>query len=114
MVTPKAGLTEVPVYGRALPEKDSYPDGVPAQPESPLPYHFLAGQRYATEARLVGSHIDRSQFRDTPSPVVTGREEWYEIQLGQRIAFVRASDVDVVESQGSGSTAGNAAPPHER
>ncbi|MER5406463.1 N-acetylmuramoyl-L-alanine amidase [Streptomyces sp. NPDC002769] len=114
MVTPKAGLNEVPVYGRALPEKDAYPDGVPAQPESPLPYHFLAGQRYATEARLVGSHIDRSQFRDTPSPVVTGREEWYEIQLGQRIAFVRASDVDVVESRGTESTAGNAAPPRGR
>ncbi|MFJ8008254.1 N-acetylmuramoyl-L-alanine amidase [Streptomyces fagopyri] len=111
MVTPKAGLNEVPVYGRALPESDAYPDGVPEQPESPLPYHFLAGQRYATQGRLVGSHIDRSEFRAAPSPVVMGHEEWYEIQLGHRIAFVRASDVDVVESQGSGSPAGNAAPP---
>ncbi|QIY65847.1 peptidoglycan recognition family protein [Streptomyces sp. RPA4-2] len=114
MVTPKAGLSEVPVYGRALPEKDAYPEGVPEQPESPLPYHFLAGQRYATQSRLIGSHIDRSEFRDTPSPVVAGHEEWYEIQLGHRIAFVRASDVDVVESRGSGTTAGNAAPPRER
>ncbi|MGW3156093.1 N-acetylmuramoyl-L-alanine amidase [Streptomyces sp. NPDC001089] len=113
MVTPKPGLSEVPVYGRALPEKDAYPDGMEEEAESPLPYHFLAGQRYATEARLVGSHIDRSEFRDVPSPVVTGREQWYEIQLGHRIAFVRASDVDVVESQGSEPTTGQAAPPHD-
>ncbi|MGX5188761.1 N-acetylmuramoyl-L-alanine amidase [Streptomyces avermitilis] len=96
-VTPKDGLSEIPVYGRALPEEDAYPEGVPEQPESPLPYSLLAGQRYVTQSRDVGSYIDRSSFSDTPDLVVKGREEYYEIQFGHRLAYVRASDVDVDE-----------------
>ncbi|WP_435797571.1 N-acetylmuramoyl-L-alanine amidase [Streptomyces avermitilis] len=96
-VTPKDGLSEIPVYGRALPEEDAYPEGVPEQPESPLPYSLLAGQRYVTQSRDVGSYIDRSSFSDTPDLVVKGQEEYYEIQFGHRLAYVRASDVDVDE-----------------
>lgn len=113
MVTPRAGLSEVPVFGRALPESDAYPADVTEPPESPLPYHFLAGQRYATQARVVGSFIDRSHYTETPSPVVKGREEWYEIQLGHRIAFVRTKDVDVVESTEEQPRTGQAAPRDE-
>ncbi|MFI6492897.1 N-acetylmuramoyl-L-alanine amidase [Streptomyces sp. NPDC050564] len=107
MVTPRAGLSEIPVFGRALPEEDAYPDDVPEQTESPLPYSLLAGQRYVTQARLAGSYIDRSSFGDTPNPVVRGQEQYYEIQLGHRLGYVRASDVDVVHSS---ATAG---PPPE-
>lgn len=98
MVTPKDGLSKIPVYGRALPEQDAYPDGVPEQPESPLPYSLPAGQRYVTQSRVVGSYVDRSSFRSTPNSVVQGREEYYEIQFGHRLAYVRASDVDVLNA----------------
>lgn len=102
MVTPKQGLDEIPVYGRALPEEEAYPDDVDEPTESPLPYSFLAGQRYVTQAGVSSSYTAKS-FSDTPNPVVWGRERYYEIQFGHRLAYVRASDVDVV---GSSATAG--------
>lgn len=98
MVTPKRGLDEVPVFGRALPEASAFPAGVTEPDEEPLPYAMGAGQRYVTMARLTGSYIDRSAFEYTPSPVVKGQEKYYEIQFGHRLAYVRASDVDVVEA----------------
>ncbi|MEU6573274.1 peptidoglycan recognition family protein [Streptomyces sp. NPDC046805] len=101
MVTPKEGLDEIPVFGRPLPEESAYPEGIAVQYESPLPYELGEGQRYVTGGSLVGSYTDRSAFDTTPSPVVDGTEEYYEIQLGHRLAYVRASDVDVVNSQGS-------------
>jgi hypothetical protein len=105
-------LSEIPVFGRALPEEEAYPEGVEQQSESPLPYTLLAGQRYVAQSRPVGSYIDRSTFSDTPSLVVTGREEYYEIQFGHRIAYVRASDVDLVRVPGTEKTpSGHAAPP---
>ncbi len=97
MVTPKEGLDEVPVYGRALPEEEAYPDDVDEPDESPLPYSFEAGQRYVTQSG-VGSSYTAKSFSDTPNPVVWGREKYYEIQFGHRLAYVRASDVDVVSS----------------
>ncbi|MFF9090216.1 N-acetylmuramoyl-L-alanine amidase [Streptomyces sp. NPDC014991] len=98
MVTPKQGRDEIPVYGRALPEEEAYPEDVPEQPESPLPYSLLAGQRYVTQSRVGSSYTARSSFTDTPNPVVWGREHYYEIQFGHRLAYVRASDVDVVDA----------------
>ncbi|MES9523494.1 N-acetylmuramoyl-L-alanine amidase [Streptomyces capoamus] len=102
MVTPKEGLDEVPVYGRALPEEEAFPDGMDEPTASPLPYGFLAGQRYVTQAG-VGSSYTAKSFSDTPNPVVWGRERYYEIQFGHRLAYVRASDVDVVGSAAAGA-----------
>ncbi|ASN23371.1 N-acetylmuramoyl-L-alanine amidase [Streptomyces pluripotens] len=98
MVRPKKGLDEIPVFGRALPEEDAYPESIPEKPESPLPYRLLAGQRYVTQASLDGSYVVRSSFSDTADPVVKGQERYYEIQFGHRLAYVRASDVDVVSA----------------
>ncbi|MFI0808717.1 N-acetylmuramoyl-L-alanine amidase [Streptomyces echinatus] len=103
MVTPKEGLDEVPVYGRALPEEEAYPDDMDEPDESPLPYSLLAGQRYVTQSG-VGSSYTAKSFGDTPNPVVWGREKYYEIQIGHRLGYVRASDVDVMQS--SATTAG--------
>ncbi|MGW0410782.1 N-acetylmuramoyl-L-alanine amidase [Streptomyces collinus] len=97
VVTPKEGVKEISVFGRALPEKDAYPEGVDEQPEAPLPYSLRAGQRYVTQSRVLGSYIDRSSFGDSPAPVVKGQEAYYEIQFDHRLAYVRASDVDVVD-----------------
>ncbi len=99
VVTPRAGLTDIPVYGRAYPEKEAYPAGVPAQSVSPLPYKLLEGQKYAIGDEVPGEYYYAVTF-DTPShKVVTGTDRYYEIQFGHRVAFVRAADVQVVSSR---------------
>ncbi|MCX4992995.1 MULTISPECIES: N-acetylmuramoyl-L-alanine amidase [unclassified Streptomyces] len=95
-VTPKEGLAEIPVYGRAYPEKEAYPAGVPVQAVSPLPYKVLAGQRYAAGGKVPGEYFFAPTFDTTPHRVVIGSDQYYEIQFGHRVAFVRAVDVDLV------------------
>ncbi|MFE9995333.1 N-acetylmuramoyl-L-alanine amidase [Streptomyces avermitilis] len=98
MVTPKDGLRSVPVYGRAHPEEEAYPSEVPVQPDSPLPYELLEGQRYATQGRTSGSYFQPSATDAALNHVVKGEDLYYEIQFGHRIGFVRAADVDVVHA----------------
>ncbi|MFD7710469.1 N-acetylmuramoyl-L-alanine amidase [Streptomyces sp. NPDC059786] len=98
VATPKAGLAEVPVYGRAYPEAAAYPEGVPVQAVSPLPYKLLAGQRYAVGGKVAGEYFYAPTFDTAPHKVVIGDDMYYEIQFGHRVAFVRAADVDVVRS----------------
>ncbi|MFF6996341.1 N-acetylmuramoyl-L-alanine amidase [Streptomyces sp. NPDC008313] len=98
VVTPRDGLTEVPVYGRAYPEKEAYPAGVPVQSVSPLPYKLLAGQRYAAGDRMPGEYFYAPTFDTSVHRVVTGKDMYYEIQFGHRVAYVRAADVRLVPS----------------
>jgi N-acetyl-anhydromuramyl-L-alanine amidase AmpD len=98
VVTPKAGLTEIPVYGRAYPEAAAYPAGVPVQAVSPLPYKILAGQKYAAGDKVPGEYFYAPTFDTTPHRVVIGKDMYYEIQFGHRVAFVRAADVNVTRS----------------
>ncbi|MEU1403009.1 N-acetylmuramoyl-L-alanine amidase [Streptomyces sp. NPDC005728] len=110
MVTPKEGLREVEAFGRALPEADAFPEEGDEQPaESPLPYTLRAGQRYVTQSRVLGSYLEKPSSDNSPSPVVKGQEAYYEIQLGHRLAYVRASDVDVVKSTAAAGPPGDAA-----
>ncbi|MFE5935503.1 N-acetylmuramoyl-L-alanine amidase [Streptomyces sp. NPDC056470] len=95
VLTPKEGLTEVPVYGRAYPEASAYPAGVPVQAVSPLPYKLLAGQSYVVGGRTPGEYYFAPVFDTTGHRVVRGQEEYYEIQFGHRVAFVKVSDVRV-------------------
>ncbi|MEU0433868.1 peptidoglycan recognition family protein [Streptomyces sp. NPDC006290] len=96
VVTPKEGLAQIPVYGRAYPEKEAYPAGVPVQAVSPLPYKILAGQRYAAGDKVPGEYFYAPTFDTTPHRVVIGTDMYYEIQFGHRVEFVRAADVDLV------------------
>ncbi|WP_030559011.1 N-acetylmuramoyl-L-alanine amidase [Streptomyces aureocirculatus] len=98
VVTPKDGAADVPVYGRAYPEKEAYPAGVPVQAISPLPYKLLAGQKYAVGDKLPGEYFYSPTFDLAPHRVVRGKDVYYEIQFGHRVAFVRAADVRVVPS----------------
>ncbi|WP_328498268.1 N-acetylmuramoyl-L-alanine amidase [Streptomyces sp. NBC_00414] len=98
VITPKAGLTDIPVYGRAYPEKEAYPEGVPVQTVSPLPYKLLAGQKYAAGDKVPGEYFYAPTFDTTPHRVVRGSDMYYEIQFGHRVAFVRAADVRVMPS----------------
>ncbi|KUM73225.1 N-acetylmuramoyl-L-alanine amidase [Streptomyces curacoi] len=97
-VTPRDGLKSVPVYGRAYPEASAYPAGVPAQPVSPLPYTLPAGQRYVVGDRLPGQYYYAVGFDAASHRVVVGKDQYYEIQFGHRVGFVRAADVRVVPS----------------
>jgi N-acetyl-anhydromuramyl-L-alanine amidase AmpD len=99
VVTPKAGLTEIPVYGRAYPEAAAYPAGVPAQAVSPLPYKIPAGQKYAAGDKVPGEYFYAPTFDTAPHKVVIGKDMYYEIQFGHRVAFVRAADVNVTRSR---------------
>jgi N-acetyl-anhydromuramyl-L-alanine amidase AmpD len=98
VVTPKAGLDSVPVYGRAYPEASAYPAGVPAQAVSPLPYTLPKGQRYVIGDRVPGEYYYAVTFTTDSHRVVVGEDLYYEIQFGHRVAFVRAADVRVLPS----------------
>ncbi|SFK86628.1 N-acetylmuramoyl-L-alanine amidase [Streptomyces pini] len=95
VVTPKEGAGPVPVYGRAYPEASAYPEGIPAQAISPLPYTVEAGQTYALGLRTKGEYYYAKTFDPANHVVVRGEEEYYQIQLGHRVAFVKAADVTV-------------------
>ncbi len=98
VLTPREGLAEVPVYGRAYPEASAYPAGVPVQAVSPLPYRLLAGQRYVVGHKTPGEYYYAPVFDSSGHRVVRGQEEYYQIQFGHRIAFVKAADVRVSRS----------------
>ncbi|MET7380824.1 N-acetylmuramoyl-L-alanine amidase [Streptomyces sp. NPDC005526] len=98
VVTPKAGVDGVPVYGRAYPEAAAYPAGVPAQSVSPLPYKLLAGQKYVVGDEVPGEYYYSVTFTTDSHRVVVGKDLYFEIQFGHRVAFVRAADVRVAQS----------------
>ncbi|MFF4055055.1 N-acetylmuramoyl-L-alanine amidase [Streptomyces sp. NPDC001668] len=98
VVTPKEGLDSVPVYGRAYPEASAYPTGVPVQAVSPLPYKVLKGQTYVVGDKVPGEYYYAVTFTTDSHKVVAGKDPYYEIQYGHRVAFVRAADVEVKPS----------------
>jgi hypothetical protein len=65
---------------------------------SPLQYTIAAGQRYLT-AGLVPTDYYYAKTIDNSLPGdhtdVVGKDKYLQIQLGHRIAYVKASDVDV-------------------
>ncbi|PNE41206.1 N-acetylmuramoyl-L-alanine amidase [Streptomyces noursei] len=98
VATPKAGRAEIPVYGRAYPEKEAYPAQVPVQAVTSLPYRLLAGQEYAVGGRVRSEYFYSPTFDVTKHAVVRGQDVYYEIQVGHRVGYVRATDVDVRSS----------------
>ncbi|MFG2602438.1 N-acetylmuramoyl-L-alanine amidase [Streptomyces sp. NPDC048514] len=95
LVTPRDGLASIPVYGRAYPEKEAYPAGVPAQSVVPLPYTIPAGQRYVAGDEMAGEYYYAVTFTTDSHRVVVGKDLYYEIQYGHRVGFVRAADVQL-------------------
>ncbi|MFF3871602.1 N-acetylmuramoyl-L-alanine amidase [Streptomyces sp. NPDC001978] len=99
VITPKDGVTSIPVYGRAYPEKEAYPTGVPAQSVSPLPYTIPANQKYVVGDEVPGEYYYAVTYTTDSHKVVIGKDLYYEIQYGHRVAWVRAADVKVLPSQ---------------
>lgn len=100
VVRPKAGKAEVPVYGVAYPEKAEYPtDFVKPTVGTPLVYTIKAGQAFpgggeAPTGYYYAPTIDASKPYD--HTYFGGAQKYVTVQIGHRIGFVRASDVDVV------------------
>ncbi|MFF4877293.1 N-acetylmuramoyl-L-alanine amidase [Micromonospora sp. NPDC000668] len=101
VVAPKRGKATIPVYGRAYPEQDAYPAGVPYQAISPLQYTFAAGQRYAVGGILPSEYYRATTF-DGSSPgdwtVVRGDLRYVQVQFGHRIMYVDLADVQLLPS----------------
>ena len=91
VVTPKAGATSIPVYGRAYPESIST--------ATMTQYSIAAGQRYVSYEKVKGDYYDAPTFNDLANyHLITGNSEFYLIRFNHRLAYVRASDVDVIQN----------------
>lgn len=103
LVTPREGLSSIPVYGRAYPEAEAYaahPE-VTVQPIVPLQYVIPAGQRYVVIDRVKADYYWAKTFTSDPAThtVVEGQDEYYVIFFNHRLAFVRANDVEVLRDR---------------
>jgi N-acetyl-anhydromuramyl-L-alanine amidase AmpD len=88
LVTPKAGLASIPVYGRAYPSSVS---------TATLGYTIPAGQTYVANDLVGADYYSASTFNAPQTySVVMSNEKFYEISFNHRIAFVKATDVDTV------------------
>ncbi|MFC5666074.1 N-acetylmuramoyl-L-alanine amidase [Kitasatospora misakiensis] len=104
VLTPKAGLSSVAVYGRSYPEWAAFSAaGVPAPNPNivALDYTLSAGQRYVPAATTpvqgdfyYAPTINGSAANDRTW--VTGGVRYYPIRYNHRLAFVSADDVDLV------------------
>ncbi|WP_226961838.1 MULTISPECIES: N-acetylmuramoyl-L-alanine amidase [Streptomyces] len=94
VATGRPGAESIPVYGRAYPEAGAYPAGVPVQPVVPLEYEIPADQEYVVGLRTDSTYYWATTFDPAGHQVISG-EEYYQVQLGHRVAYVRADDVTV-------------------
>ncbi len=108
-ITSKAGLAQgAPIYGRPSPELSAYPAELLATPPAsswiptlaptdPLPYRIKPGQKYRLMSKqVINDHfyawaIDASYPYD--HTLFKGKTVFYQIEIGGRKGFVRASDV---------------------
>lgn len=95
--TIRAKRVSAPVYGRAYPEAEAYPDDVPVQELAPLEYTIKPGQAYVVLDRRPVTDYYHAKTFDGSGPgdrtVVRGKDRYYQIELGHRFFFVRAADV---------------------
>ncbi|MGW2280268.1 N-acetylmuramoyl-L-alanine amidase [Streptomyces sp. NPDC001770] len=101
VVRPKAGRTEVPVYGVAYPDAAEYPAGFTPRTGSPLVYTIKAGQAFpgggeAPTGYYYAPTIDASTPYD--HTYFAGGQKYLTVQIGHRVGFVKATDVDVVRA----------------
>ncbi|MFC9246298.1 N-acetylmuramoyl-L-alanine amidase [Streptomyces sp. NPDC057136] len=103
VVKPKAGKTEVPVYGVAYPDKADYTaDFTGQRVGTALPYTIKPGQAFpgggeAPTGYYYAPTIDSSMPYD--HTYFSGKEKYVTVQIGHRIGFVKTSDVDVVRAR---------------
>ncbi|MGI8869345.1 MAG: N-acetylmuramoyl-L-alanine amidase [Mycobacteriales bacterium] len=99
LVVLKPGEKSIPVYNVAYPAAAAYSRaGVPNHTMGALPYSFTMGQAYPLVGWTYGDYyytstVDGSAPGDRTE--VKGATKFYRIQLGHRVAFVKASQVEV-------------------
>ncbi len=99
-VTPRLGLSSIPVYGRAYPQASTYPAGFTGPSNSSLDYRIPAGQRYVvTQSNALtqwynNATINNSQPYDHVVFTSTDPNDQYlAIQFYGRYMYVKRSDV---------------------
>ncbi|MFJ1583410.1 N-acetylmuramoyl-L-alanine amidase [Streptomyces sp. NPDC088197] len=112
VITPKTGATSIPVYGRAYPEDAAYTGtNVPVQSQnnaSLTKYSVLSGQAYPTAGvQKAGDYWFAGTFAGTAAgdrTLVQGKTNlFYPIRYNHRIAWVKASDVQLKTSTAADS-----------
>ncbi|HEY5836390.1 N-acetylmuramoyl-L-alanine amidase [Streptomyces sp.] len=117
VLTPAAGRSTIPVYGRAYPESAAYAGtDVPVQTDSDkalTKYAIAAGQKYVPAGPVVNGNYFYAENYDNSAPgdhtLVTGNTQFYPIRFNHRLAWVKAADVAQVASTATlpGSTRNN-------
>ncbi|SDI15390.1 N-acetylmuramoyl-L-alanine amidase [Sinosporangium album] len=97
LVTPRAGLRTVRLYGRAYPEADAYPRGIEPIKLVPLQYTLRAGQRYALGHTLRSIYTHAKSFNPRDHIIIRGKLLYHQIQFGHRVMFVKADDVEILQ-----------------
>ncbi len=101
VITPKAGLASISVYGRAYPEASAYPPNITPQSIVPI-YTMNAGQQYVVSDKFKSDYYYANTYSPTligsDHVVVKGQTVYYQIFFNHRLGYVMASDVDVVPS----------------
>ncbi|WP_194925473.1 N-acetylmuramoyl-L-alanine amidase [Catenulispora pinisilvae] len=103
VVTPKPGLTSIPVYATAAPEASAYPAPIAAvdlrTPKLLTKYSIPAGQSYVTSGPAVHGEYWYARNIDGSAPddrtEVVGTTMFYLIQYNHRFVWVDAADVNV-------------------
>lgn len=98
VITPKSGLTSIPVYGAAYPESSAYPSAVPVEKIYKLSYTIKAGQAYPIVDGIPTDYYYTKNYDASATDdhtVIIGKTAYYEISFNHRRFFVRASDVTV-------------------
>ncbi|MEY9931146.1 hypothetical protein ABH926_005793 [Catenulispora sp. GP43] len=106
VVTPKPGVTSIPVYATAAPEASAYPAPIAAvdlrTPKLLTLYSIPAGQSYVAAGPAVNGEYWYARNIDGSAPDdrtdVVGTTMFYLIQYNHRMAWVNAADVTVSQS----------------
>ncbi|HEY1835998.1 MAG TPA: peptidoglycan recognition family protein [Candidatus Saccharimonadales bacterium] len=100
-ITPRAGLSSIPIYGAAYPEASAYPKAIPV-PELDALYTIPAGEVYPTTGENLPTDYYNAVTYNYSAPddhfLVIGHQQYYQIWYNHRIAYVRAADVQVGKS----------------
>ncbi|HEY2575801.1 MAG TPA: N-acetylmuramoyl-L-alanine amidase [Streptosporangiaceae bacterium] len=98
VITPKPGVSSIPVYGSAFPKASAYPKVVPVRPNVPLVYTIPAGQQYVVTGAVPDDYYYAVTF-DSSMPddhtVIRGKTLYYQIVYNHRLCYVKAADVVV-------------------
>lgn len=98
VVSPKPGVSSVPVFGGAFPEASAYPKVVPVEPNPVLAYKILPGQSYVTTGAVPDDYYYAVTYNSSmpdDHTVIRGKTLYYQIILNHRLYYVKAADVVV-------------------